>query len=144
MANTPIQSTDSPIEVSADNGVNWKVIICVKGWTVPVQTTTTTTDTQCGRIIGLGVVGFNPTIQAVCSYEQAFIQASYNDCVIWQNNKTPLLFRVQSPVFGSYGLGEAYYLSGSCYVTDTVLTDQVNNPVEFTVTLSGTGTLTAN
>ena len=141
MAHTPIQSVDSPIEISADNGVNWKIIICVASWSVPVQTTTTTTDTQCGRFNGLGAISFNPTIQAVCSYEQAFVEASYNDCLDWQFNKTNLLFRVQSPVSGSYNLGSAYYLSGSCNVTETTLTDNTNDPVKFSVTLSGFGTL---
>ena len=142
MAHTPIQSVDSPIEISSDNGVNWKVLICVASYTVQVQTATTTTDTQCGRFNGLGVISFNPTVQAVCSYEQAFIEASYNDCLTWQVGKTNLLFRVQSPVFGSYALGEAYFLSGSCNVTDTTLTDNTNDPVKFSVTFSGFGDLT--
>jgi len=142
MAHTPIQSVDSPIEISSDNGVNWKVIICVSSWTVPITTNSTDTATQCGLFVGLGAIQFNPTIQAVCSYEQGFIEASYNDCLTWQVGKTPLLFRVQSPVFGSYALGEAYYLSGSCYVTDTSLIDNTNDPVKFSVTLKGFDALT--
>lgn len=135
----PIDSILAPIELSADNGVTYKVVICIVGWTVNLQTQTTTTDTQCGRIVGTGVVAFNPTIQAVCDQAPSTVQVSMKDCYTWQVNKTSLKFRVQSPATGTFSIGAAYYLTGTCIVTDTTITDQTNDPIKFSVTLSGQG-----
>ena len=137
----PIDSILSPIEISADGGTTYKVIICVASYSAPVQTQTTTTDTQCGRILGLGVISFNPTVQAVCDEVPSNVQVSYKDCLLYQVNKTLLKFRIQSPSTSTFGLAQAYYLTGQCYVTDTTLTNNTNDPVKFSVTLSGTGTL---
>ena len=136
----PIDSVLSPIEMSAD-GITWKVLICVVGWTAPVQIQTTTTDTQCGRIIGKGVVSFNPTVQAVCDQGPSAIQITYGQCLTWCNNATTVYFRIQSPASASYSLGASYYLSGQCIVSETTLTDNTNDPVKFSVTLLGQGLL---
>ena len=135
----PIDSILSPIEVSADNGVTYKVIICVVGYTLNLQTQTTTTDTQCGRIIGTGVVAFTVTVNAVCDQAPSTVQVSYKDTYLWQVAKTVLKFRIQSPATGTFSIGSSYYLTGTCIVTDTNLTNNTNDPVKFAVTLSGTG-----
>jgi hypothetical protein len=135
----PIDSILAPIELSADNGVTYKVLICVVGWTVNLQTQTTTTDTQCGRIIGTGVIAFNPTVQAVCDQAPSNVQVSMLQCILWQTAKTSLKFRVQSPASASFSLGASYYLTGTCIITDTTITDQTNDPIKFSVTILGQG-----
>lgn len=139
----PISSALSVIELSTDNAT-WKALICTSGWTAPVDTASTTNDTQCGRIVGLGVISFAPTVQAICDRAPSNVQVSYNDCLGYQVAKTKLYFRIASPAEGSYDLGASWYLSGECYITNTTLTDDTAGaqPVKFSVTLSGQGELT--
>jgi hypothetical protein len=141
MAHTPIQSIDSPIYLSDDNGVTWKYLVCTSGWTLSVTTQTTSTDTQCGRFVGLGAKEFNYSVNAVCSYEQQANEVGLNDIQGWNTNNTSLLVLVESPRLGSYAPGAAYYANGSFYVSGYTIVDQTNDPIKFTVTLLGYGTL---
>ena len=136
---TPIQSVIVAFELSADNGITWKTVVCTASFTVNVQTTSSTTDTQCGRIIGLGPTAASPTVQAVDELYPNNSQVSYQQCLLWQNANTLLKFRVQSPSSGSVGFG--IYITSQCYITDTVLTDTTNDPVKFSVTLLGLGNI---
>jgi|GEM_PF-2466844 len=140
---TPISSALSVIELSTDNAT-WKALICLSGWTAQVQTQKTTNDTQCGRIVGLGVITFAPTVTAICDRAPSNVQISYGDCLNFQTAKTKLFFRLASPAEGSYSLGQSFYLSGECYITDTTLTDDTAGaqPLKFSVTIDGQGELT--
>lgn len=137
MAHTPIQSIDSPIYLSVDNGVTWKYLVCTSGWTLSVTTQSTTTDTQCGRFVGLGAKEFNYSVNAVCSYEQQANEVGLNDIQGWNDANTALQVLVESPRLGSYAPGAAYFAQGSFYVSAYTIVDNTNDPIKFTVTLLG-------
>jgi len=134
-----IQSSAAPIELRAKGATPWKTLVCLESYNVPVNTTTTTTDTFCGRAVGLGVREFTPSGSAVCEQLPTTDQVTYKDMLAWQVNGTVLEFRVQEPGTGS--IGNDIYLSGECYVTATELQGAVNDVLKFTFTLSGQGTL---
>ena len=137
----PIQSVNSPIELSTD-GVTWKVLICVASYNFDYNTASTDTDTQCGRFVGLGFPGFTVTVQTVAVYDKTATQVNQKDTLAWLTATTLLYFRIQSPANGgSYPLGNAYYMSGQCYVIGTSLTNTTNDPVKFSVSLKGQGTI---
>ncbi len=134
---TPIQSTLSPFEISEDGGTNWKLVVCTKSYTYPVQNQVTTDFTQCGPIVGLGPESHNPNIQAVCELYPSATQFTYKDCRRIQEAQTRILYRIQYPGTGSVGYG--YYNCGFAYITDTTLTNQTNSAVNFSFTLNGLG-----
>lgn len=137
----PIQSVNSPFELSTD-GVTWKVLICVASYNFDFTAGTSTTDTQCGRFIGLGFPGFTVTVQTVAEYDKTGTQVNQKDILAWLVAQTLLYFRIQSPANGgSYPLGNAYYMSGQAYITGTSLNNTTNDPVKFSITLTGQGNI---
>lgn len=134
-----IQSSDAPIQLRAKGTTPWKTLVCTENYNVPVNTTTTTTDTFCGRAVGLGVREFTPTVSAVCEAQPTTDQVTYEDLLAWQMAGTVVEFRVEYP--GSGSIGSNIYLSGECYVTATELQGAVNDVLKFTSTLTGQGVL---
>jgi hypothetical protein len=138
----PIQSALSPIEISENYGVTWKQVICTKSYTLPTQTQTTTEYTQCGPIIGIGAYTHDPTVQAICDIYPNATQLSYKDALRIQDAQSNgsegrILYRIQYPGTGS--VGYAYYICGSCYITDVTLTNTTNSAVNFSFTIKGNG-----
>jgi len=134
-----VQSSNAPIEVREKGTLPWKTIVCAENYSIPVNTQVTTTDTFCGRAVGLGVLEFNPTVSAVYEDAPDTTMVTYDDMLAWQVNKTTLEFRVQYPGTGS--AGSHIYLSGECSVTATELQGAVNEVLKFTATLTGQGEL---
>lgn len=133
-----IQSTLVPLEISED-GNTWKTLVCLEGYNVPVSTSTTETETFCGKSVGLGAKTFNPTGNAVHNPAKTTDEVTYDDMLNWQLNDTLIYFRSAYPGGGS--VGAPIYLKGTCYVTETDLIFATNDVVKFSFTLFGTGTL---
>ena len=138
----PVQSTLSPLEISENGGVTWKICICTKSYTVPFQTQSTIEYTQCGPIIGIGPYSHDPTIQAICDIYPSATQWTYKDAIRVQdaqvaNTQGRIMYRVQYPGTGS--VGYAYYICGAAYITDTSLINTTNSAVAFSFTLKGNG-----
>jgi len=134
-----VQSSNAPIEVREKGTTPWKTIVCAENYSIPVNTQVNTTDTFCGRAVGLGVLEFNPTVSAVYEDDPDTTMVTYSDMLAWQVAKTTLEFRVQYPGTGS--AGSHIYLSGECFVTATELQGAVNEVLKFTSTLTGQGVL---
>lgn len=133
-----IQSTLVPLELSED-GVTFKTLVCLEGYNIPVSTSTTETETFCGKSVGLGSQSFNPTGTGVCKPDKSTSEITYDDMLNWQLNKTLIYFRSAYPSGGS--VGAPIFLAGQCYVTETDLIFQTSEVVKFSFTLFGTGTL---
>lgn len=132
-----VQSSLAPIEVRVVGDSTWKTIVCAENYNVPVNTQVNTTDTFCGRAVGLGVLEFNPTVSAVFENDPDSDMVTYDQMLAWQVGKITLEFRVQYP--GSGSVGSKIYLSGQCSVTATELQGAVNEVLKFTATLTGQG-----
>jgi hypothetical protein len=139
-SNSTINAKDMPIELSFDNGVTWKVLVCLKDINIPLQTPTTAEDTYCGKKVGVGEVEFNPSGNAVCETRPDSDEVSADDLIEKMKAGTSFLWRVQNPTSGSVGYG--LYLSGSCKCTQVNITGTANGLVNFAFTLTGEGTLT--
>lgn len=135
---TPIQANNVPFYLSAD-GTNYKEVVCLEQWGVPLDTDTTETATFCGNSVGVGITKFKPTLSAVCEQSPGASQVTADTLAAWQLANTPLWFKVQYPTTSS--TGNKLFLSGQCYVTSVNVTGQVNDVVKFTVTLTGFGTI---
>jgi predicted secreted protein len=140
LTNSTINAKDMPIELSFDNSVTWKTLVCLKNISIPLNTPVTEEETYCGTKVGVGTVKFNPSGEAVCETRPSATEVSFDDLLEKMNAGTSFLWRVQNPTSGSVGVG--LYLSGSCKCTDLELTGEAGGLVNFTFTLTGEGTLT--
>jgi hypothetical protein len=136
-----IQGSQISLQLSPDNGVTWKDLVCLETYNLPLQTTVTETETFCGVAIGLGQVKFTPSGQGVCETAPTTNQVTIKDLQAWQIAKTKLLFRSQYPQTSGAGgsMGSIVSLNGNCYVTATQETFATVDVVKFTFTLSGQG-----
>ena len=139
-SNSTINAKDMPIELSFDNGTTWKVLVCLKDISIPLQTPVTAEDTYCGKKVGVGVIEFNPSGNAVCETNPDADEVSADDLIEVMATGTSFLWRAQNPLSGSVGRG--LYLSGSCKCTNVTITGTANGLVNFAFTLTGEGTLT--
>jgi hypothetical protein len=135
-----INAKDMPIELSFDNGVTWKVLVCLKDISIPLNAPVTAEDTYCGKKVGVGDVEFNPSGNAVCEVNPAVGEVSSDELVQKMDAGTSFLWRIQSPISGSVGVG--FYYAGSCKCTNVTITGTANGLVSFAFTLTGEGTLT--
>lgn len=127
------------MELSSDNGSTYKPVVCILGFTLTKDTQTTTTDTQCGRIIGLGIIASNIAVQAVCQLYPTTSQVTLKDVDAWQAAQTSLKFRIQYPSTGSIGYG--FYYTGLGNITNVSVVDQTNDPIKFNFTFLVQGDL---
>jgi len=139
-SNSTINAKDMPIELSFDNGVTWKVLVCLKDVSIPLTTPVTAEDTYCGKKVGVGVIEFNPSGNAVCETRPDTDEVSHDDLVEQMDNGTAFLWRLQNPTSGSVGYN--FYYSGSCKCTNVTFTGTANGLMGFAFTLTGEGTLT--
>jgi hypothetical protein len=136
-----VQSSLVPIQLSSDNGATFKDVVCLTSYDIPLNTPSTSVSTFCGQAVGLGNIAFNPKFSAVCDSAPDADTVSYKDVLNWQINKTKLRFRVDYPGQGSSNEGGVIYLEGDCRVTDTDFKAQVDDVLQFDVTLTGEGEL---
>jgi hypothetical protein len=134
-----IQSTLVPLELSFNGGITWQILVCLTQHNMPLEKTTNVTETFCGTETGLGSLTFNPSFTAVVKTDVASNQVTYDRMLVAMVNEELIRFRVQAPTAGSVGV--YFYLSGTAYVTSLDLTLAVGETVQFTGTLTGTGTL---
>lgn len=136
-----IQASGIPIEFSSDNGVNWKTLICLKNYNVPLSRSKNESETFCGKSVGLGAESFNPQGNAVCDTNPASDEVTLGQMITWWKNKTALLFRTAYPTAsGSLGsIGDEFFLKGSCYVISANLVFQTNDVVNFDFECTGFG-----
>jgi hypothetical protein len=139
-SNSTINAKDMPIELSFDNGVTWKVLVCLKDLSIPLQTPTTAEDTYCGKKVGVGEIEFNPSGNAICETRPDNDEVSADELIEKMAAGTSFLWKVQNPTSGSVGYG--LYLSGSCKCTQCNITGNANGLVSFAFTFTGEGTLT--
>lgn len=138
-----IQASGIPIQISADSGVTWKTLICLKNYNVPISRSTNESETFCGKSVGLGALSFNPQGNAVCDTEPDSDEVTLNQMLIWLNEKTELMFRTAYPqssgVLGS--IGDEFYVAGNCFVVSVNTIFTTNDVVNFDFELRGFGTL---
>lgn len=142
----PVQSSSAPIQFRKVGTSTWKTMVCAENYSVPIATTVTTTDTFCGRAVGLGVREFTPTLSAVYEQFPTPDQMTYNDALAAQISGDLWEFLVELPTpgvggSGSLSAGTQLFLSGQGFFTNTDLTGAVNDVLKFTTTFTGQGNI---
>jgi hypothetical protein len=137
--NSSIQSANMPIQLSFDNQVTWKDLVCLTDYQLPLNSPLTATDSFCGKKVGVGNIEFNPSGTAVCEVIPDASEVSAPELLDVQNAKSSIYFRVQNPQSGSVGL--LLYIAGSCKVTNVTIIGQANNLITFTFQLTGEGVI---
>lgn len=137
MATTTLQSNLVPVKVSSDGGSTKKTIVCKKGWTFNHDTSTTEEETDCGTLRGIGSNTWSVDVEGVVNTTPASTEVSAEDLLGFASAQTSLVIFLDYPV----GSGTDLYASGTCYLTNFKITNQVGSLMTFSGTFSGTGTL---
>lgn len=130
---TQVQSNSVPLQLSFDGGATWKDLICLENYIIQSTTATTTSDTFCGRFIGLGPIGSQVSGSAVCDVTPLATQVSMIDLKNTQAAGSLINVRANWPTAGSGGGKISNNAVGYVTATDEQFT--VNNLVKFTFTL---------
>jgi hypothetical protein len=137
MSQSAIQSVNLPIEISQDNGVTYKSIICIEGFAVTNTSPTNDADTACGRFVGIGIEGSEIQGTGVVAMFPTASQLSYQDITTFQFNLTQVKYRTQYPSTGS--IGGYLYQTGQALFSVTSIQDAAGQVVKFGFTLKGIG-----
>lgn len=135
---TPVQSSGVVLQLSVDQ-VTWKTLVCLDGYSIESTTQTTTTDTFCGRFIGLGPVASQITGTGVCESTPLTTQCTQSDLRGWLASQVTVFVRANYPTGSSIGGQISNNASG--FVTAVGEQMAVNNLVKFTFTILINGTL---
>lgn len=138
MSTTALQSSAAPFYLSP-NGSTYYMIVCKTGIRFNAKSDTNVEKTDCGPITGIsdpdwsfsfdGVVNLTPDIGSAFSYEQI---------LYWKMNNTLLYARWNYPD----SAGTDFKHEGQIYITDLTGEVRQGNAMNFTITCTGTGTLT--
>lgn len=138
-----IQSTFVPLELSEDQGVTWKQLVCLENYQVNVSPQTTKTTTFCGVAIGSGPIDFSASGSAICEAIPSGSQVTFNKILNWANIKEQIAFRAQYPGSGG-SAGANFFIEGDCLVTKATLKFAAADVVKFDFELSGVGLVDIN
>jgi hypothetical protein len=136
---TPVQASAVPLLISFDGGVTFKTLVCIESYTIDSVTQTTTSDTFCGRFIGLGPIASTISGSAVCETTPVAGQCTQKDLQGAQQAQTLLFFRANYPTAGSMGGQISNNASGYC--TNVGEQFAINNLIKFTYSFLINGSL---
>lgn len=128
-------------EISEDNGVNWKTIVCEDTSTINGSSATSTKKTKCKTISNTSV---NPTTANGSGLASADLdpdQVSYQRMQQLRDAKTTILFRRMNAADADTGLlaGELTYAKFDALITEVTETSNSEDSVSFTWTVTSSG-----
>lgn len=138
MSTTAIQSSSVPIYLSG-NGSDYKMVVCKRGVTFNASSAITEEETDCGIIAGIAAVKWSFDIDAIVNLTpDVGLAVSYEDILSWVMNQSLIYVRFNHPD----SAGSNFKHEGQVYLTNLRGQVQQGNAMNFTVTATGTGTLT--
>lgn len=143
MPTTEIQGIDVYFEVrgATDSVTTWKRLVCLMDSQAEMDNEVSEVDTQCGTFTGVKLMKGSYSGNAVSNADPTTLEASYQDVIGWQNDKTLLDFRYYNAAFGAITEGEAVFQEGTGRFTNSVLNGTVGEVVQFSWTFSPSGTI---
>jgi hypothetical protein len=138
--NSTIQAKTMPLEVSFDNHVTYKTVVCIIDLQVALTTDVEEDNTYCGPKVGQGPIKFNPSGNLVIETNPTSTEASFDELLEKMNSATAIGFRLQNPLSGSTGRG--FYLKGDALITELTPQGTANGLMKTSFAMIGTGTLT--
>jgi hypothetical protein len=136
-----IQGSLQNIEIDPAGGSSYLNLVCLRTSSVNTTLDTTTEQTNCGVLTSVGEPSMTVDFDAICEVAPSVSQISYEDLLSAAVNKTKISVRVQNPVVTGSSAGATYYHQFSGYVSDLTLNQSTTEFINFSGTISSTGTL---
>ena len=138
MAQTYLQSSQMPLELSFNGGTIWKQLVCVASLNDNMSVGNTETETlNCGTLQGIGSPKFDFSGEAVADFTPGSTLVSRKDLETAMLASQTLKARLQYPGTGS--AGATYYKSGDVLVTAVNGKESPNDLIKFDFTIKGVG-----
>lgn len=140
MANE-IQGLDIVFEVQedGDSASDWQVLVCEIDSQSELTNDVTEVDTKCGTFAGIKEMKGNYTGNAVCNATPTATEASYEDVVGWQKDRTRMNFRFRNTASGSVLANEGVFQQGEGYFVASTLQGTNGEIVQFSWTFKPVG-----
>lgn len=136
-----IQGSLQNIEIDVAGGSSYKNLVCLRTSSVNTTVDSTTEQTNCGAITSVGEATMSVDFDAICEVTPSISQVSYEDLLSAMVNKTLVTVRVQNPTVTGASTGAAYYHQFAGYITDLTLNQSTTEFINFSGSVTSTGTL---
>lgn len=137
MARTTVQSVVIPVQLSFDEGVTWKDLVCLTDYSSPLNNSLNETESFCGKQIGQGNPSMDFSGNAICDLEPGAAEVSLTDLETAMMAKQVILGRVVYPGTGS--VGNLLYRKSELVVESTTFKAATNDLIKFEFSLKGQG-----
>lgn len=136
-----VQGSLQNIEIDVAGGSSYKNLVCLRTSSVNTTVDSTTEQTNCGVLTSVAEPQMTVDFDAICEVAPSISQVSYEDLLAAAVNKTLVTVRVQNPTVTGASTGAAYYHQFSGYITDLTLNQSTTEFINFSGSISSTGTL---
>jgi hypothetical protein len=136
-----IQGSLQNVEIDVAGGTSYKNLVCLRTSSVNTTVDSTTEQTNCGVLTSVAEPQMTVDFDAICEVAPSVSQVSYEDLLSAMVSKTLVAVRVQNPTVTGASTGAAYYHSFSGYITDLTLNQSTTEFINFSGSISSTGTL---
>lgn len=133
-------SVNIPIQLSFDNGVTWKDLVCLTNYSSPLTNPLNETPTFCGKEVGEGIPALDFTGEAVSELEPDSMQVSQGDLELAMMAGTRPLARTVTPTTGS--VGNLMRRESRVVVESVTPKGAADDVLKFDFSLKGVGTPT--
>jgi hypothetical protein len=136
-----VQGSLQNIEIDVAGGSSYKNLVCLRTSSVNTTIDSTTEQTNCGVLTSVAEPQMTVDFDAICEVSPSGSQVSYEDLLTAAVGKTLITVRVQNPTVTGASVGAAYYHQFSGYITDLTLNQSTTEFINFSGSISSTGTL---
>lgn len=136
-----VQGSLQNIEIDVAGGSSYKNLVCLRTSSVNTTIDSTTEQTNCGVLTSVAEPQMTVDFDAICEVAPSISQVSYEDLLAAAVGKTLVTVRVQNPTVTGASTGAAYYHQFSGYITDLTLNQSTTEFINFSGSISSTGTL---
>ena len=141
MATTTIQGSDIELLVRQKDTGNFLTMVCEETVFLDVSNDVNVSKTKCGIFKGIAVAEFKLNGTAVFNATPTASEASYDEVLGWQLDRTRCEFILRNTAFDGNAAGDLIRMSGDCFFTSTQFDGSDGQVTKFTWAMEGDGTL---
>lgn len=138
---TTIQGSDIELLVRQKDTGSFLTMVCEETVFLDVTNDVSISKTKCGTFKGVQVADFKLNGTSVFNAVPTASEASYNEVLEWQLDRTRCEFILRNKAFETYVAGELVRMSGDCYFTQTQFDGSDGQVSKFSWSMEGDGTL---
>ena len=136
-----IQGSLQNVEIDVAGGSSYKSLVCLRTSSVNTTMDSTSEQTNCGVLTSVSEPQMSVDFDAICEVAPSVSQVSYSSLLTAMVNKTLVTVRVQNPTVTGASTGAAYYHQFSGYITDLTINQSTTEFINFSGSISSSGTL---